>query len=106
MEDRQIRISGFVPSDFEPVYQALDAIVEGNLASGDVFCEWGSGFGVVAMLAQLLEFQTYGIEIEDSLVTGARQLAEEFDLPVDFVTGSFVPAGGEHIVDELCSGTD
>lgn len=104
--DREIRISGFVPSDFEPVYQALDAIVEENLASGDVFCEWGSGFGVVAMMAQLLEFQTYGIEIEDSLVVGARQLADEFDLPVDFVTGSFVPAGGERIVDELCSGTD
>lgn len=106
VEERKIRISGFVPSDFEPVYLALDAIVEGDLATGDVFCEWGSGFGVVAMMAQLLEFQTYGIEIEDSLVVGARQLAEEFDLPVDFVTGSFVPAGGEYIVDKLCSGTD
>ena len=49
IEERQIRISGFVPSDFEPVFQALDAVVERNLASGDVFCEWGSGFGVVAM---------------------------------------------------------
>ena len=70
------------------------------------FANGGSGFGVVAMLAQLLEFQTYGIEIEDSLVVGAQQLADEFDLPVDFVCGSFVPEGGEHIVDELCSGTD
>ncbi len=106
VEERQIRISGFVPSDFEPVFQALDSLVEENLASGDVFCEWGSGFGVVAMLAQLLEFQTYGIEIENSLVVGAQQLADEFDLPVDFVCGSFVPEGGERIVDELCSGTD
>lgn len=106
VEEREIRISGFVPSDFEPVYQALDAIIENNLASGDVFCEWGSGFGVVAMLAELLEFQAYGIEIEDSLVVGARLLADEFDLTADFVTGSFVPEGGEYIVDELCSGTD
>jgi len=106
VEERKVRVSGFVPSDFEPVFQALHAVAEDGLACGDVFCEWGSGFGVVAMLAELLEFQTYGIEIEDSLVVGARQLAEEFDLPVDFVTGSFVPEGGERIVDELCSGTD
>ena len=40
------------------------------------------------------------IPFEDSLVTGARMLSEDFDLPVDFVTGSLVPAGGEPIVDE------
>ncbi|MEZ6127521.1 MAG: hypothetical protein R3C59_02405 [Planctomycetaceae bacterium] len=106
IEERQIRISGFVPSDFEPVYQALDAIVDNDLACGDVFCEWGSGFGVVAMLAELLEFQCYGIEIEDSLVTGARQLAREFDLTADFVRGSFIPAGGEAIVEQLCANED
>ena len=104
IEERQIRISGFVPSDFEPVFHALDAVVESDIACGDVFCEWGSGFGVVAMMAALLEFQAYGIEIEDSLVVGSRMLAEDFDLPVDIVTGSFVPSGGESIVEELCSG--
>lgn len=102
--ERKIRISGFVPSDFEPVFHALDALVENDLATGSTFCEWGSGFGVVAMLAALLEFECYGIEIEDSLVVGARMLAEDFDLPVDFVTGSMVPVGGESIVEQLCSG--
>lgn len=106
IEERKIRISGFVPSDFEPVFHALETVVENDLASGDVFCEWGSGFGVVAMLASLLEFQAYGIEIEDSLVVGSRMLAEDFDLPVDFVTGSFIPRGGEAIVDELCTGPE
>ena len=106
VEEREIRITGFVPSDFEPVYHALHAVVEDDLAAGDVFCEWGSGFGVVAMLAATLEFQAYGIEIEDSLVVGSRLLCDDFDLPVDFVTGSFIPGGGEPIVDELCSGTD
>ena len=106
IENRNVRITGFVPSDFEPVYFALRAIVEQDLATGDVFCEWGSGFGVVAMLAALLEFDACGIEIEDSLVEGARDLAEDFGLPVDFVTGSFIPEGGESIVERLCSGED
>ncbi len=101
--ERKVRISGFVPSDFEPVFHALDAMAENELATGNTFCEWGSGFGVVAMLAALLEFECYGIEIEDSLVGASRKLAEDFDLPVDFVTGSLVPTGGEPIVEQLCS---
>jgi hypothetical protein len=99
--ERRVRISGFVPSDFADVYAALEAVAEHGLATGDVFCEWGSGFGVVAMLAALLEFNATGIEVEQSLVDGARLLAEDFDLPVDFVCGSFVPRGGESIVEEF-----
>ena len=98
--NRSVRISGFVPSDFDRVYPALEAVAEQELAAGDVFCEWGSGFGVVTMLAAMLEFQAYGIEIERSLVEEARVLAEDFDLPVEFVAGSFVPAGGETLVEE------
>lgn len=102
--NRSVRISGFVPSDFDCVYQALEALADQELATGDVFCEWGSGFGVVAMLAAALEFDAYGIEIERSLVEEARQLAEDFDLPVDFVEGSFIPEDGESIVEELFTG--
>ncbi len=51
-----VRVTGFVPSDFVTVYHSLRAITEANLASGTSFCEWGSGFGVVASLAALLEF--------------------------------------------------
>ena len=102
--NRSVRISGFVPSDFDCVYFALEALADQGLATGDVFCEWGSGFGVVAMLAAALEFQSYGIEIERSLVDGARELAEDFDLPVDFIEGSFIPEGGESIVEELFTG--
>lgn len=91
IDDRPVRISGFVPSDFDQVYFALEAIAEQRIAAGDVFCEWGCGFGIVAMLAAALEFQSYGIEIENSLIVEATQLAEDYDVPVDFVCGSFVP---------------
>ncbi len=86
---------GFVPSDFPEVYLHLKAIQEAASAPGPLFCEWGCGFGVVASLAALLEFEAYGIEIEEELVLQAQQLSQDFDLPVEFVTGNFVPRGGE-----------
>ena len=89
------RVAGFVPSDFVMVYRSLRAIAEANLASGTSLCEWGSGFGVVASLAAMLEFKVCGIEIERGLVNASRRLAHDFRLPVEFVHGSFVPAGAE-----------
>ena len=62
------KIPGFVPSDFERVYAVLQTISEQSLAAGPRFCEWGSGFGVVAGFAAMLGFETFGIEIELELV--------------------------------------
>jgi hypothetical protein len=90
-----VRINAFVPSDFVAVYHALQAIVDADLSPGDLFCEWGSGFGISAMLASMMDFQAYGIEIESSLVEAARSLASDFDLSTEFVQGSFVPSGAE-----------
>ena len=90
-----VRVTGFVPSDFVTVYHSLRAITEVNLASGTSLCEWGSGFGVVASLAAMLEFKVCGIEIERGLVNASRRLADDFRLPVEFVHGSFVPSGAE-----------
>ena len=94
------RVAGFVPSDFATVYRSLRAIAEANLASGTSLCEWGSGFGVVASLAAMLEFKVCGIEIERGLVSASRRLADDFRLPVEFVHGSFVPPGAEADVEE------
>ena len=57
-------------------------------------------------MAALLEFESCGIEIEHSLVDASRSLADEFDLNVDFVRGSFIPAGGEPIVAALSANED
>ena len=61
----------------------------------------GSGFGVVACLAAELGFRASGIEIERGLVDGATQLANDFDVPADFVCGSFVPEGGEEFLESI-----
>lgn len=83
----------FAPCDFVRVYAALRDL-EGQpspLLAGRYFCEWGSGFGVVSCLAAMLGFDAWGVEVEADLVAAARQLAADFDLPVGFACGSFIP---------------
>jgi hypothetical protein len=88
-------IPSFVPSDFGQVFAVLETVARGAVSPGMLFCEWGSGFGVVTCMAAMLEFDAWGIEIEAELVDHAQQLAADFDLPVEFVCGSFIPAQSE-----------
>jgi hypothetical protein len=48
---------------------------------------------VVTCLAALLEFDACGIVVDSTLVRASRLLAADFDLPVEFAQGSFIPAG-------------
>jgi hypothetical protein len=89
---RDSRVPGFVPSDFEGAYAVLRALAADHFLRGHSFCEWGSGFGVVACLAAMLDFDSCGIEIEPELVEAAQTLADDFGLPVEFIRGSFIPA--------------
>jgi hypothetical protein len=89
------RAPAFVPGDYAGAYRVLRAIAEADLARGNRFCEWGSGFGVVTALAAGLDYEAYGIEVEGELVDSARLLADDFDLTAEFVHGSFVPRGAE-----------
>ena len=101
IEDFQhsICIPAFVPSDFPRVYDVLQSIAAESLAPGQRICEWGSGFGVVAGLAAMLGFEAWGIEIESKLVDAARKLCGDFDVPAEFVHGSFIPRGGDDLVE-------
>jgi hypothetical protein len=83
----------FVPCNFGAAYGLLQHLAAQALTAGTLFCEWGSGFGVVACLAALLEFDAFGIEVDSTLVHASRRLAADFDLPVEFAQGSFIPAG-------------
>ncbi len=84
---------GFVPCNFGGAYGILQHLAAQAESAGTLFCEWGSGFGVVACLAAFLEFDACGIEVDSNLVRASRRLAADFDLPVEFVQGSFIPAG-------------
>jgi hypothetical protein len=92
-EQLPAEIPAFIPSDFALAFHALQAIKDGNLATGRRFIEWGSGIGVVTCLAEIVGFDAVGIEIEPRLVEMARQLAVDHGVNVQFACGSFLPAG-------------
>ncbi len=77
----------FVASDYEAVYQAL----VGLQGQAETLLEWGSGLGVIAIMAARLGFDAYGIEIEPKLVDLSSGLAEKYDAQVEFALGSYVP---------------
>jgi hypothetical protein len=97
---------GFVPSDYVYMYHALRAVSHASLACGNAFCEWGSGLGVVASLAALVGFDAYGIEIDPDLFDASLELAEDFDVPVELLLGSFIPPGADDLIDRAFADCD
>ncbi len=79
----------FVAADYDVVRTALVA----HRRPGQRFLEWGSATGVITIMADLLGFDAYGIELDGALVTRARALAAAFDSRATFATGSFLPTG-------------
>jgi len=91
--------AGFVPSDHVRVFEVLSAVAAAHAAPDRTFCEWGSGIGVVACLAAMLDFDAHGIEIDPGLVDEARRLAADFDRDVTYACGNFIPYEGQHFAD-------
>ena len=70
-EVRDRRWHPFVAANYESVLEALIA----QRAPGLTFLEWGSATGVITIMADLLGYEAYGIELDASLVETARALA-------------------------------
>jgi hypothetical protein len=98
---RGLEVPAFVPADYRLIRGALQEVAERRLAPEMTLCEWGSGFGVVAGMAALLGYRSWGIEFERDLVEAAEKLAADFRLPVEYACGTFVPPGGEDLADEV-----
>lgn len=77
----------YVSADYEEVFQALLDL----RGEGIRFVEWGSGLGVVTIMADRMGFEAWGIEAKDLLIGFAEQLAEELGSEADFAHGSFIP---------------
>lgn len=79
----------FVAADYDIVRTALFAL----RAPGRRFLEWGSASGVITIMADLMGFEAYGIELDASLVATARALAARHASQARFAAASFLPAG-------------
>ncbi len=79
----------FVAADYDLVRKALLT----HQAPGKRFLEWGSASGVITILADIIGFDAWGIELDASLVGIARRYALQFESGARFVHGSFLPTG-------------
>lgn len=79
----------FIPADYGVVRAALWPLRGRPLR----FLEWGSATGVITVMADMLGFDAYGIELDSDLVRSARALAERFGSGATFAHGSFLPDG-------------
>lgn len=86
---RQDEWHPFVCADYDFVLEALLAL----RSPGMRLLEWGSATGVITIMAGLLGYEAYGIELDERLVAISRELADRYDSTARFVAGSFLPAG-------------
>jgi len=90
--DGQVRSESFHPfvaAEYEVVLEAFLPLRR----PGRRFLEWGSATGVVTIMADLLGFDAYGIELDADLVEQARRLAATWGSGARFAAGSFLPTG-------------
>lgn len=78
---------GYVSADYLAVFEALIRL-RGRVLN---IVEWGSGLGIVAIMASRMGFDAYGIEAEGPLVEHAERLAEVYGPSARFAHGSFIP---------------
>lgn len=89
------RYPRYLPSNPEKVFVAIATLKESGWLRGNLFCEWGSGFGIATCMASMIGFEAYGIEIEDGLVELSTQLAHDLNIPAEYLCTSYLPEGYE-----------
>jgi SAM-dependent methyltransferase len=90
-------IEQYVACDFRDVWRALATVREQQLAQGNLFLEWGCGFGVVAAMASQLGWGAIGIEAEPFLVSEARKFLATEGVKAEIWQGNFLPTGSERL---------
>lgn len=78
----------YVSADYEAVLGSLLRL----RSQAATFLEWGSGLGVVTMMASRLGFEAFGIENEPELVNHAHAFSKRYAPLARFVCGNFFPS--------------
>lgn len=79
----------YASADYIQVYQSLQKL-QGKAHS---MLEFGSGLGVVTLMASHLGFKSFGIECQPELVDLSREFAAAMNSTAEFACGSFIPDG-------------
>jgi len=87
----QPAFQGYVSADYSAIYHSL-ASLKGRVTT---FLEWGSGLGIVTIMASRMGFEACGIETEPDLVDYSREFARTWGPAARFSQGSFIPDGFE-----------
>ncbi|MDF1824997.1 MAG: hypothetical protein P1U68_10165 [Verrucomicrobiales bacterium] len=90
-----LRYPRYIQSDPNLFHSALVFLQNEKRLQGNVFCEWGSGFGIASGIASLAGMKAYGIEIEEELVSRATGLMNDLNLSVEILNISYLPDGFE-----------
>jgi len=90
----------YIECDFDYVARALAACVDQELTDGNLFCEWGCGFGIVTGAAALLGLDAIGIEAEEFLCEQARLLLNSNQVRAEIWQGNFLPTGSGELAEE------
>jgi SAM-dependent methyltransferase len=90
-------IEQYVACDFRDVWRALATVRELQLAQGNLFLEWGCGFGIVTAMASQMGWGAIGIEAEPFLVSEARTFLAAEGIQAEIWQGNFLPSGSERL---------
>lgn len=90
-------IEQYVACDFRDVWRAMHSVKSLGLPLGNLFCEWGCGFGIVTALAGKLGWDAVGIEAEGFLVDQAKRFLADEQIPAEIWHGNFLPGGAERL---------
>ncbi|MFM8570479.1 MAG: class I SAM-dependent methyltransferase [Pirellula sp.] len=90
-------IEQYVACDFRDVWRAMQAVKSQRLPTGNLFCEWGCGFGIVTAMASKLGWDAVGIEAEAFLVQQAQAFLRSEKIPAEIWHGNFLPNGAERL---------
>jgi hypothetical protein len=78
---------GYASADYLAVYESLVQL-RGTVRT---VLEWGSGLGIVTIMASRLGFEAYGIEAEAELINYSESLAQAYSPNARFAQGNFIP---------------
>lgn len=81
---KTVHVFDFVPCNYEIFWDILDAQPRGT------FCEYGSGFGIATGLAELLGFDSLGIELSPDLAAASRDLLASQGLKARIELGDYL----------------